>query len=418
MVFTTYADVLRRPGALAMSSAGFVARMPISMIGLGIVLLVSLSTGKYGLAGALSATEALANAAVGPMIARLIDRLGQHRVLPWVTAGHVVALCTFVVLVVEHAPAPLLFLTVVVQGALMPNIGAMVRARWAHLLRGDTARLRTAFAYESVIDELIFVVGPPLATILAVSVVGWGALGACMLLISVGTALLVAARRTEPPPSGATVRSGPSALRYRGVAAVTVVFAMLGGVFGSFEVVTVAFAAEHGIEGAAGWLLGLYSLASGVAGLTLGAMRLTVPLNRQLLVTAAVMALVMLPFPFVKSVWLLAVVALLSGLACSPVLISAFSLVERLVPNTRLTEGLVWTNAGLGLGLAVSAALAGHLIDAHGPSTAYLITTSCAVGTFLVAALTRGSLSLALSPATGPGPAAEPKADGPDRAHC
>jgi predicted MFS family arabinose efflux permease len=390
-----YVDVLRRPGAFAMSSAAFVARMPIAMIGLGIVLLVSLQTGKYALAGALSASEALANAACGPMLARLVDRLGQHRVLPWVTAGHVLALATFVFLVVEQAPVPLLFLAVIVQGALMPNIGAMIRARWAHLLAGDPPRLRTAFAYESVIDELIFVVGPPLATILAVSVVGWGALAACMILISVGTALLSVQRGTEPPPSGARAQGGRSALRYPGVAAVTVVFIMLGGLFGSFEVVTVAFAQHHGIEGAAGWLLGLYSLGSAIAGLTLGALRLKTALNRQLLVTSAVLALVMLPFTFITSVWVLGVVSLMSGLACSPVLISAFSLVERLVPNARLTEGLVWTNAGLGLGLALAAALSGHVIDTRGPNTAYLISTACAVGAFLAVALTSRSLDRA-----------------------
>ncbi|MEO6822361.1 MAG: MFS transporter [Candidatus Nanopelagicales bacterium] len=390
-----YVDVLRRPGAVAMSSAAFVARMPIAMIGLGIVLLVSLQTGKYGLAGALSASEALANAAFGPMLARLVDRLGQHRVLPWVTTGHVLALAVFVVLVVEQAPVPLLFLTVIVQGALMPNIGAMIRARWAHLLAGDPPRLRTAFAYESVIDELIFVVGPLLATILAVYVVGWGALAACILLISVGTALLSAQRGTEPPPSGARAHGGRSALRYPGVAAVTVVFVMFGGLFGSFEVVTVAFAQHHGIEGAAGWLLALYSVGSGIAGLTLGALRLQTALNRQLLLTSAVLALVMLPFPFITTVWLLGVVSLLSGLACSPVLISAFALIERLVPNARLTEGLVWTNAGLGLGLALAAALAGHVIDTRGPNTAYFISTACAVGAFLAVALASRSLDRA-----------------------
>jgi MFS family permease len=179
------------------------------------------------------------------------------------------------------------------------------------------------------------------------------------------------------------------------VAAVTVVFIMLGGLFGSFEVVTVAFAQHHGIEGAAGWLLGLYSLGSAIAGLTLGALRLKTALNRQLLVTSAVLALVMLPFTFITSVWVLGVVSLMSGLACSPVLISAFSLVERLVPNARLTEGLVWTNAGLGLGLALAAALSGHVIDTRGPNTAYLISTACAVGAFLAVALTSRSLDRA-----------------------
>jgi predicted MFS family arabinose efflux permease len=417
-VFAPYVDVLRRPGALAMSGAGFVARMPISMIGLGIVLMISLQTGKYALAGALSATEALANAAVGPTLARLVDRMGQRRVLPWVTAGHVFALTAFVLLAVTDAPTPLLFLAVIVQGALMPNIGAMVRARWAYLLDGQAAPLRTAFAYESVVDELIFVIGPPLATILAVSVVGWSALGACAVLISAGTALLVAQRRTEPPPSGVRGHSGPSALRYPGVAAVTVLMVMLGGLFGSFEVVTVAFAQHHGVEGAAGWLLGLYSVGSAAAGLALGALHPRLRLDRQLVLTSAALAVVMAPYYFIGSVWVLGVVALLSGLACSPVLISAFSLVERLVPAARLTEGLVWTNAGLSLGIALAAAFAGHAIDTWGPSTAYLITSACALGAFAAVALSAHSLDRAWRDAYPDPPApAAPTPDHCDRSH-
>ena len=43
-----YATVLREPGALAFSLVGVVARLPISMLGIGIVLLVERETGSYG----------------------------------------------------------------------------------------------------------------------------------------------------------------------------------------------------------------------------------------------------------------------------------------------------------------------------------------------------------------------------------
>jgi predicted MFS family arabinose efflux permease len=381
-MFAPYLDVLRRPGAFAMSGASFVARLPISMIGLGIVLLVSLQTGSYALAGALSAANAIANAAIAPGMARLVDRYGQHLVLPWLTGIHVLSLVVFMVLVMDGAPTVSLFAAVIIEGATMPSIGAMVRARWAVLLAGDPPRLRTAFAYESVVDEMIFVAGPPVATVIAVSLVHWGALALCAVLVTVGTALLVPQRRTEPPPASAELRGGPSALRYPGVVALTLVCVLLGGLFGAFEVVTVAFAAENGVPGAAGILLGLYSLGSGIAGLTLGALHLTIGLHRQLLVAAALLALVTLPFPFISSIWVMGVVALLAGVAVSPVLISAFALVERLVPNARLTEGLVWVNTGMMLGIACTAALAGAVIDAHGASTAYFICSGAALATF------------------------------------
>ncbi len=378
-----YLDVLRRSGAFAMSATALVARLPISMIGLGIVLLVSLQTGSYALAGALSAVGALCNAVIGPFPARLLDRFGQARVLPWLTSAHVAALTLFVVLVLERAPVGLLFLTAAVQGALMPSIGALVRARWAHLLIADPKRLRTAFAYESVVDEVIFVVGPPLATMLAITLADWSALAACALLISVGTVLLVPQRGSEPPAAGTGHRGGRGAIRYPGMPAIVAAFVLLGGLFGAFEVTTVAFTAERGEQGAAGILLAVYSFSSGAAGLAVGALKTGIDLHRQLTLGAAVLALTTVPFGLVHSLWLLGVVCLLAGLAVSPVLISGFALVAQLVPARRLTEGLVWTNAGLGVGISMAAAGAGAVIDSRGASTAYLICTACAIGTFL-----------------------------------
>jgi predicted MFS family arabinose efflux permease len=168
---------------------------------------------------------------------------------------------------------------------------------------------------------------------------------------------------------------------------VMVAMVAIGGVFGSFEVVTVAFSQEQGQPGATGILLALYALGSLVAGVVVGALHLHAPLHRQLLVAAALLAVVTLPFPFVGSVPAMAVVAFLAGVAVSPVLISTFALVERLVPAARLTEGLTLATSGIGVGLAVSASAAGALIDARGAATAYLVTAASGVLTLLAAGL-------------------------------
>ncbi len=383
-MLTPYYDVLRRPGASAMSATGFVARFPMSMLGLGEVLLVSSQTGSYALAGALSATGALANAVFGPLLGRATDRYGQHRVLSILVSVHVVALIAFVVLVRESAPTPALFVAVILSGGTFPNIGALVRARWAFLLAGEPPALRTAFAWESVLDEVIYVAGPPIATVLAVSVIDYGALVAVGVLLVIGTVLFVRNRVSEPPAGGVSRRGEGSALRFPGVLPVTLSFVLLGGLFGSFEVVTVAFADQAGVRGWTGLFLGLYALASGISGVFLGAVHMQSPLHRQFLVFSGLLAVATIPFPFISSPWVLGAQCLLAGLAVSPVLINGFALIERLVPNSRMTEGLIWSNTGLGLGLAVSAALAGIVIDTRGASTAYWICVASAALMFLV----------------------------------
>jgi len=394
-MLTPYADVLGRPGARRMTTTGFLARFPMSMLGLGEVLLVASQTGSYALAGALSATGALSNAVFGPLLGRATDRYGQSRVLPILVTVHVLALTAFVVLVRNDAPTPMLFASAILSGGTFPNLGALVRARWAFILAGEPQSLRTAFAWESVLDEVIYVAGPPLATVLAVSVVDYGALLAVGVLLVVGTVAFVGSRTTEPVPGGIPPRGQGSALRFPGVLAVTLAFVFLGALFGSFEVVTVAFADEQGVRGWTGLLLGLYALASGASGVVLGAMHLRITLDRQLLLASGVLALVTIPFPFIHSPWVLGVQCLVAGLAVSPVLISGFALIERLVPNARMTEGLVWSNTGLGVGIAVAAALAGQVIDARGASAAYWICVASTTLTFAVVLIAKRNLARA-----------------------
>ena len=400
-MLNAYVEILRRPGAFAMSSTGFLARIPMSMIGLGEVLLVSSQTGSYALAGALSAVGALANAAFGPMFGRAVDRFGQHRVLPLLVTCHVAALLVFVLLVRADAATWALFASVILSGGTFPNLGAMVRARWAFLLTGEPPALRTAFALESVLDEAIYVLGPPLATVLAVSVVDWGALAAAGGFLVFGTVLFVRNRSTEPAAGGDRHRGEGSALRYPGLLAVTVAFVFLGGLFGAFEVVTVAFADEAGIRGWTGLLLGLYAVASGISGIVLGAMHIKVPLQRQLLWASGLLAVTTIGFPLLESPWLLGVQCLLAGFAVSPVLINGFALIERLVPNARMTEGLVWANTGIGVGLAVAAALSGWVIDQSGASAAYWICVASAMLTYLTLLLAYPGLNRAWAQAHG-----------------
>src|SRR3954468_21132186 len=78
--------VLGLPGTFLFSATGLVARLPISMVGLGIVLLVSAATGSYGVAGSVSAAYMVANAILAILQGQLVDRLGQARVLATASA--------------------------------------------------------------------------------------------------------------------------------------------------------------------------------------------------------------------------------------------------------------------------------------------------------------------------------------------
>ena len=391
-MFGKYVSVLRVPGAARFSVTGFVGRFQMSMIGLGAVLLLQHERGSYAIAGAVSAIYALSMAVISPQVSRLIDAWGQRKVVPIQLFVHLPAMAVLIVLAMNDTPEWSLFALAFVAGASQPNIGPLVRARWSKLLTG-TGSLRTAFAWESLLDEVIFIAGPPLATVLALSLFPSAALVVATVLLAFGTMLFLAQRGTEPPPSGATQHRGQRpAIALPGVAAVALVYVLIGGVFGAWEVTTVAFAQQQGHAGAAGVLLAVYSLGSLCGGLVFGALTLRASMLRQFLFVLALMAVVTLPLPLLGNVWLLGLGALVAGIAVAPVLISGMSLIERIVPMSRLTESMSWPSAGLAVGLAVASPLAGVIVDAHSASTAYWITSGCAVGAAVVGFALLGSL--------------------------
>jgi MFS family permease len=371
-VLAPYRDLLSTPGGKVFSGAAFVARLPIAMIGLGIVLLVVAERDQYGLAGAVSATFALVNAVAAPLIARLTDRLGQTRVLAPAVALYAFFLALFVVLVTAGAPTWTYFATAAATGVFAPSIGSLVRARWGFVL-GSNPRLTTAYAYESVLDEIIFVVGPLLVTLLATKVAPHAGLIAAAVLVVAGSAGLLAHRVSEPPPRAGHEDGHPSALRSPGLAALMLIMAFIGGVFGAVEISTVASADHAGRAGLAGPLLACYAGGSATSGLIFGAAHWQVSARRRLLLGTATMTVTVALLPFVGSLAVLAGARFVAGVGIAPTLISGFSLVERIVPEGTVTEGLTWATTGLIIGFSGATWLSGRLVDTAGVPEAFAV---------------------------------------------
>ena len=372
LVLDSYRRVLARPGAFAFSSAALVARLPISMVGLGIVLLVEERTGSYGLAGTVSAVFVLAEAAFAVLHGRWVDHYGQSRVLPLAISVFGVGLALMMMAVEQDWPRAWTYVFAAVAGAALPQVGASVRTRWSHLL-DDPAEKQTAFALEAVLDEVVFVVGPVLVTLLATSWHPVAGLTAALVSGVVGTFAFAAQRRTEPPAG----RSAPAAVRpampWRLVLTLALVCLTLGALFGAAEVTTVAFAEEQGQRWVAGWLLAAWSLGSLVAGLVTGAIAWRSGPDVRLRWGSAAMALAMAPLMFVDSVPLMAVVLLVGGLAIAPTMIAAMTMVEQGVPAGRLTEGMAILHTGIVAGVAPGASVAGLVVDHSGASAAYAV---------------------------------------------
>ena len=366
----TYRSLLSVPHARAFVLAGFVARLSISMRALGSVLMVSELTGSYGLAGAVAAAALLGEAVAAPRLGRSVDRYGQRRVLLISLAVHSVGTLALVLSAQLSAPGWTLFAAAALSGAAALPVGSLVRARWSALV-GGSPTLEAAFALESTLDELVFVLGPMLVTALALGVApGAGLLGALLLTVT-GSVALALQRRTEPAPAGVRRSSAP-AIRTPGLRVVVATFVATGAIFGVLDVAMVAFAGEAGSPGAAGTLLALVAAGSLLAGLGYGARSWRWTLERRFTASVVVLWAGTLPLVLAPSVAVMAPAAALAGVAVAPTLIVGFTLVQRLVPAGALTEGLNWTITALGVGAAVGAWVAGLIADSVGGRAAFL----------------------------------------------
>ena len=357
-----YAQLLRTPRAWPFSLAGFFARLPLAMGGLALLLLMVEITDSYYLAGAVEATYVLVGSFAAPAIAMLIDRYGQRRAIgPQITV-HVLAIITLLVLGATDAPLWSFFIAAAVAGAALPVVGAAVRARWSYLL-GESPLVRTAYSWESVVDEFVFVIGPPLAAGIAATIGAPSALALTAVIGASGTAALLAQSATEPPARPDSRLGGRLAIGYRGMPAVLIVMAMLGILFSGVEVTVIATARAGGSVAAAGVVLALWSVSSMTSGLVLGGLQRLPPLQIQLLVGAAVTTALLAPLLWVHALPGIAVVLLFAGAGVSPALIAGFALAARLVPSSALTQSLTWASTSIGVGFALGSPISGRLVD-------------------------------------------------------
>ncbi|AJZ96410.1 MFS transporter [Pseudomonas simiae] len=366
-----YAELFQVPGARAFVLAGMLARMPVSMTGIGLITMLSQVHGGYGLAGSVAAVFALATAFCAPQVSRLVDRYSQGRVLPVAAligggALLMVLLCTRL-----QASNWTLFLFAALAGC-MPNMSAMVRARWTELYRGQP-KLQTAFALESVLDEVCFIIGPPISVGFSVVLFPEAGPLVAALLLAVGVTTFVLQRETEPPIHEHQDHHGGWLIASPSVLILMILLLAMGVIVGVVDVVSVAFAQHQGQPAAASIVLSVYAIGSCLAGLAFGTLKLKAPLPRQFLFCGVATALTTLPLLLVSNIPGLAVAIFISGLFFAPTLIVSMALVEQIVPASRLTEGMTWLITGLSIGVAIGAASSGWMIDHFGATSGFWV---------------------------------------------
>ncbi|MFF8938912.1 MFS transporter [Streptomyces paradoxus] len=369
-----YGRLLRTRGAWTFLLPGFAARQPFAMLTISIVLLVQHTTGSYGAAGAAAAVTGVSMALFAPYSGRLADRYGQRAVLVPGVLLHAVSGLTLTALALMDAPLWAVFAAAVPTGASVPQVGPMVRARWGVKLK-DSPLMTTAAAFESVTDELTFVVGPLLATALCTAVDPAAGLVTEASLTLIGGLLFAAQKSTQPSvATGGHARvEHASALRVPGVRVLIVTFLGIGTVFGGMQVALAAFTESIGEPGLNGVLYGVFAAGNMLAGVVCGAIAWKAAPQRRLVIGYAALALAASGLWAAHSVPVLAGLGLLVGMCIAPALITGYTLVDSLVPAGARTEAFTWLTGAVALGQAAAVTVAGQLEDRLWSGAGFLV---------------------------------------------
>ena len=415
-VFGGYAELLRMPHTARFAIGSVIACMPFPMVGMTITISVQHYYGNYGLAGALTAIQAIATAIVSPILGKLVDRFGQRLVSVPTIIVWMIASMSLVTAITAHAPEWVLYAIVPFMAAI-PPWGAMSRSRWTRLLRGDAERTNRALSLSGVLDECMWVIGNPLASTLAVisGVLAFSFTGVCVL---VGALMFLTERSTEPPSqtdlakaAGLTraqyrEREAREAARLRatdtpdtgtgntansqtfwsaGLVAVCVTWFGLGAFQSAAGISIIAFATEQQLKQYTGFVFACFSLSSLIGALFYGAKNWQIPLWKRFYFCLVVVNLGIGSFMFAHNLWTIMIIYLLIGVCQAPTWINGNQLMLHLVPPARFTEGMAWMGAMNFIGSSAGSAIAGQAIDRMGAHGGFLVVTALALGSLAVA---------------------------------
>ena len=350
------------PGALRILVISILARLPLAMLAISLLVHTVHLTGSYATAGIVSGVNARALGIGGPLLGKLVDRRGQTGVL------------------LVGVPAAVLVVLAAAIGLAMPPLGACMRSLLPSLVR-DASAAPAVYAVETSAVELTWVVGPPLALGIAALLATGFALAVAGILLAGGTAFFAAqpaSRAWRPGP--AARRPGGGALRVPAMQTLVAIFVAIGVLVGGVEVGAAAAASELGSSAAAGPLLGLWGLGSLAGGILTarlgGGARGAAGLA---LVLAGLATAHIASIAATGSLVSLGAVLLVAGAGLAPAFASVYAMVERVAPSGVVTEAFAWLSTAMALGGAAGSAAAGALTESSGPAAAFALAGGAGV---------------------------------------
>jgi hypothetical protein len=367
-----FGRVLRVPHVTSIFVAATLGRMPYGIEGLATVLYVQQETGSFATAGAVAASIQVAAGVGLPTLGRVVDIVGQTRVLVPAAWAHLVAGLALIPAVDAELPTPLLGALAFVVGFSFPPLSPALRSLWPGVLGADPHLLRSAMAVDAITLELVFIGGPLLAAIVIAVASPQAAMVVAYLLCTGGTLAFAALEPSRRWRGSGERNRGIGPLRSPGLLTLMATTALLGVALGALEVALPAFGIAEDWRSAGPVAIAALAVGSAVGGLVYGS-RPSARLVPSYIAFSAALPLGVALLALAGPVWSLIALAPLAGVALAPMTAAANEIAGRVVPPETVTEAYAWVVTATILGVAVGIGVGGAVIEAASWREAILV---------------------------------------------
>ena len=381
-----YVELFRIPNVWVLVLACFPARVAYGMVSLSIFFKVEQSTGSISSAGLALGLNAASSALTAGIRGSIMDKYGQKwplRIMVPTYAALTIAL--------NLADTKVAMLTLAfVMGLSAPPINLSVRPLWKIVV--PEKDLRTAYAIDSSIMNFAFVVGPVIATSLALSRFSSSPLYLCaalMLLGGISLGMTKVSRNWIPETKGADYQP---LWKHKPLQLLMIEGCFIGFGWGLFDVAVPAFTTIEKVPHMTAWIFGAMGVSNVIGGLLAGLVSKKTSSLKAMRRTYGVWFLVSIPMALSYPNWTMIIAGALLGLVGGAIQVFYWEVMEAIRPQGSPTAMMGWLWSVEGTLMAVGSMAGGFISEHSSPTIALSITGLCIGAGYLILALGKSRL--------------------------
>ncbi len=367
-IMNRYRQLFALPNVWVLVLAAFPARVAYGMVGLALFFKTQQETGSIALAGLVIGANSLAGSFTAGIRGSVIDRYGQK----WPIRILVPAYAGMMIMVNISHSATFILIMATIMGLTAPPINLSIRPLWRSVVTGDF--LRTAYAVDTSVMNTASVIGPVVATTLALSSYpGSALLTAAVLMIMGGGALALAPISRDWIPEKKE-RDAQSLWHNPALRLMMLEGSFIGFAWGLFDVAVPAFATLENVAHRTAWVFAAMGISSIVGGLVAGLLSRRTSSLAALRKSYLLWFLISIPIAFTYPGWSMAIAGAFLGFIGGAVQVFYWEVMEAVRPKGSAVSYMAWLWTVEGSVMSLGAALGGIISESISPQFCLALT--------------------------------------------